>query len=229
MTFVSAVRSSPAVDLLLAIGGFLVVRGTLTMFEVPKPASIAVVVTLVVATVRLRQQRIGWRELGFARPRSTGAVFVIALAAYFTVAASVALIVNPLSDWLGWPAQAFGKLGPLEGNLPYFLFMVVVIGWGAAAFGEELLFRGLILHRLHTLLGCRAWSLPVAIVGQALLFGLGHMYQGLRGAATATAVGLVLGAFFPIAGRNLWPLIVSHGLIDTIGLYAIYAGLAEQA
>ena len=48
--------------------------------------------------------------------------------------------------------------------------------------------------------------------------------SGLRGAATATMVGLVFGIGFCLNGRSLIPLMIAHGLTDTISLVAIYAG-----
>ena len=38
------------------------------------------------------------------------------------------------------------------------------------------------------------------------------------------AIGLILGAVFIRCGRNLWPVIVAHGVIDTIGITALYLG-----
>ncbi len=63
---------------------------------------------------------------------------------------------------------------------------------------------------------------------QAAIFGAAHSYLGARGIATATLVGVVFGSWFVLRGRNLWPLILAHGLTDTITLFAIYAGVMPR-
>jgi membrane protease YdiL (CAAX protease family) len=64
----------------------------------------------------------------------------------------------------------------------------------------------------------------LAVVLQALLFGLSHYKQGQTGVLLACVVGLVCGIFYA-RGCNLWPLIVCHGLLDTLSLVGLYAGV----
>jgi membrane protease YdiL (CAAX protease family) len=40
--------------------------------------------------------------------------------------------------------------------------------------------------------------------------------------ATAALVGLVYGTWFVLRGRNLWPLIIAHGVTDTLSMIAVY-------
>jgi membrane protease YdiL (CAAX protease family) len=67
----------------------------------------------------------------------------------------------------------------------------------------------------------------VAALCQALLFGLAHAYLGPRGVLNASAIGLVSAGVFLADGRNLWPLIVAHGLVDTVGLTLIRFGVGH--
>jgi membrane protease YdiL (CAAX protease family) len=112
----------------------------------------------------------------------------------------------------------------IEGDLGNYLLFLIPIGWGTAAFGEELLVRGFLLARFSALVGT-AWG----VVLQAGLFTLGHAYQGVTGMVNIFAVGLILGVVTLRAGGNLWPAIVAHGLIDTLGLTLIYLGYAGMA
>ena len=41
----------------------------------------------------------------------------------------------------------------------------------------------------------------------------------------AAVVGLILGAAYLVAGRNLWASILAHGFIDTYGVVVLYFGL----
>lgn len=47
-------------------------------------------------------------------------------------------------------------------------------------------------------------------------------YQGWSGVITSGVIGGILGAVYFASRCNLWVVIVCHGLVDTIGLMAIY-------
>lgn len=221
-------RALAAADVVLIAMVFLAVRTTLAYLGVPRAASIAVLVCLLVATLRLRSDTSSWADVGFAVPESWGFTLLTACVAYFVTTLLIAFVADPLADSLGLPPPAFHKLGELQDNLPYLLFMIIFIAWGAAALGEELLFRGFLLNRLHTAFGGGSSALVFAVVAQGVLFGLGHLYLGWRGVMSAGTVGLVFGTFFAVSGASLWPLIIAHGLIDTIAMYALYAGFAQS-
>jgi membrane protease YdiL (CAAX protease family) len=94
-----------------------------------------------------------------------------------------------------------------------------------AAFLEEFLWRGYLIERLVDLPGMQsklAWA--IAVVGSAVIFGLVHYDQGLAGMFKVGAVGLVFGLSYLVVGRNLWPLIIAHGLIDTLDFVGHYFG-----
>jgi hypothetical protein len=63
---------------------------------------------------------------------------------------------------------------------------------------------------------------------QALVFALGHAYQGVTGVVNLFVVGLILGYVYLRGGRNLWPVIVAHGLIDTLSTTLVYLGYGQQ-
>jgi hypothetical protein len=69
----------------------------------------------------------------------------------------------------------------------------------------------------------RAYWLAVLVT--AVLFGYGHYYKGPAGIVDSAVAGLVLGAAYLLAGRNLWVTILAHGFIDTFGLGMAYLGL----
>lgn len=74
---------------------------------------------------------------------------------------------------------------------------------------EELLFRGFVMWWL-------AHLLPVfwmAVLAQAVLFGLAHAYQGPRGVLTTGALGLFMGGVVWISG-SIWAAMIVHALID---------------
>ena len=68
----------------------------------------------------------------------------------------------------------------------------------------------------------------MAALLSSLLFGLGHIYQGLSGMILSTLVGLLyIGAYF-INGRNLWAPNLIHGIYDTTAFFTIFLSLDRK-
>jgi membrane protease YdiL (CAAX protease family) len=90
---------------------------------------------------------------------------------------------------------------------------VEVLLWIAASFTagicEEIGFRGYVLGQL------RAWtgSTAFAVVGQALVFGLFHLYQGWKNVIVISGLGVLFG-LLAIWRKNLRANILSHALMD---------------
>jgi hypothetical protein len=184
---------------------------------------LGMVLPLVAATLFLRREGRGWRDLGFPRSMPLGLFLWLGVGGAVLLIALSAFAVTPLLRWLGAPpVDASLLVEAIEGDLAAYLVFLIPVGWGSAAFGEELLVRGFLLDRFDKLFGLR-----IAVVAQALLFALGHAYQGITGMLNLFVVALVLGVITLRAGRNLWPAIAAHGLIDTLSLTLIYLGYAE--
>jgi len=57
----------------------------------------------------------------------------------------------------------------------------------------------------------------LAVLAQAFWFGASHISQGGSGMIMAGAIGAVLGTYFITRGRRaLIPLMIAHGIIDTV-------------
>jgi membrane protease YdiL (CAAX protease family) len=213
------------VDILYVSAAFVGSAAALEALAVPRAGAIAVLVALAVATSRLRAAGKRWSDLGLTSPKRWSRALLWALAAYALVIVANALVVIPLTRRFSWPPTDVARLGDLAGNLPL-LVSWLVLAWTTAAFGEELLFRGFLQARLSALFGDRAPGIVAAIILQAVLFGLGHLGFGIRGGITAAVIGIVYGAVYAVNGRNLWPLILAHGITDSVSLIALYFGAA---
>ena len=79
-----------------------------------------------------------------------------------------------------------------------------------AGFCEELLFRGYLQRQFF------AWSgrVEVAVVLQAVVFGLGHLYQGWKGALTITLYGAMFG-ILAVMRKSLRPGMIQHMMQDS--------------
>ena len=111
----------------------------------------------------------------------------------------------------------------VKGNLALYL-MILPCVWLFAAFGEEFFYRGYLLNRLAELMGGTRAAWGFAIVGQAIVFALGHWYQGPVGMVPIGVGAVISGIATTAWGRNLWPAIVAHGLTDTLGFTMLYLG-----
>jgi len=85
-----------------------------------------------------------------------------------------------------------------------------------AAVGEETIFRGYVLTRLHHVFG--HWT--PAVILSALGFGLAHIYQGWAGVVLTAVYGVIFSLVY-IRRQSLWPCIIAHFLQDAIAILPI--------
>jgi membrane protease YdiL (CAAX protease family) len=107
-------------------------------------------------------------------------------------------------------------LGDTWWRVPMLVLTAFADGWA-----EEIIVVGYLLTRLDQLgVGPRA-----ALVWSSLLRGAYHLYQGFGAGLGNIAMGLVFGYAWQRT-RRLWPLVIAHGLIDTVAFvgYALLAG-----
>jgi membrane protease YdiL (CAAX protease family) len=97
--------------------------------------------------------------------------------------------------------------------LPHVWWAVPVLLLSAVQNGvlEEVVVVGYLITRLRQL----GWALPAVVLTSALLRGSYHLYQGFGGFLGNAAMGVVFALFF-LRFRRVGPLIVAHGLIDSI-------------
>ena len=87
----------------------------------------------------------------------------------------------------------------------------------SAGFAEELVFRGYLFTQFRAL----TRNTGVALILQALLFGISHGYQGVRACAMISVYGLLFGAL-ALVTRSLRPGMIAHAWTDVAaGLFRI--------
>ena len=99
------------------------------------------------------------------------------------------------------------QLMPVTGR-ERLLFVGVSVTAGVC---EEIVFRGFLIHVLHTATG----SVAIALVLSSGVFGVAHAYQQPLGALRAALLGLILAAPLVLTG-SLVPSIIAHALIDIL-------------
>src|ERR1700736_7037009 len=164
----------------------------------------------------LARSGIGPRDIGLARPRwrpdvlgGIGLALLIGipgLGLYLLariVGLSAAVVPTTLTDtW--W-------------RTPVLILAAFANGWA-----EEVIVVAYLMTRLRQL----GHGNTATLLASSALRGAYHLYQGCSAGLGNLAMGLVFGLVWRRTGR-LWPLIVAHGLIDTVAFVG-YALAADQ-
>jgi membrane protease YdiL (CAAX protease family) len=171
----------------------------------------AVILTGLRLLLALRGER--WSDVGLRGLRSKDlALALLAMATCF--AANLVLTgavfalhpgeVDEHLQLLEHIARQLGQGVPFPGVTAMMFFVGVY---------EELAARGFLLTRCRAAL--RGTWAPVLL--SALLFGLGHVYQGWIGVAQTALIGVILAAF-TVRWGTLWPAILAHAGLNTLSL-----------
>lgn len=173
--------------------------------------------------VMLGRSGVELRRFGFAQtPRWRHVALALAAVAFLQGAGP---LLEPVFETLLGSGRDLGRFASVRDDLPR-LLAVLALSWTFAAFGEEIAFRIVLLGGLRSLLPDTRAAIVAAVLLQAAVFGLVHLYQGPAGIAGATVSGLVYGTVTVMAGRTIWPAVLAHGTNNTIGLLRVYLGAA---
>ena len=116
------------------------------------------------------------------------------------------------ASWLlDLPLFGPGSAKSVESLLPHSLLEILL--WIAACVTagvcEEMAFRGYLQRQLHAFSG----SIATAVVGQGMVFGVFHGYQGWRNVIVISVLGILFG-ILAAWRKNLRVNIISHAWID---------------
>lgn len=98
---------------------------------------------------------------------------------------------------------------------------MLILAAFANGFAEEVVVVGYLITRLRQL----GLSQSRAIFVSSALRGVYHLYQGIGAGLGNLIMGVVFGYAWCRTGR-LWPLVIAHGIIDTVAFvgYALLSG-----
>ena len=161
---------------------------------------------IVLAAFFLLRRKNPLKEMGFLPTRGRLVFLGIGLAPLLYLATTLILGLLP-QHWLDEYAEASAALN--DTGLLMTVATVIV-----APLVEEIIFRGLILTRLHR--GMPGW---LAVLVTALVFGVCH------GQVVWMAYAFVLGAIFgfiALRARSIWPSLTAHLIFNGIGQLAAF-------
>jgi membrane protease YdiL (CAAX protease family) len=141
---------------------------------------------------------------------------------FAVVGLAIALAFSPVADKL---AGAMVRTPPTLGVFRALqrstkaLVLGIVLAWVLGGFVEEYLLRALLLRAVEDGLSDtmpRWLTSSIAVCVAALAAGVGHLYQGRRGALIIAQLSLIFGGVYVVSGHDLATVVLCHGLYDTI-------------
>ncbi|MAF27803.1 MAG: CPBP family intramembrane metalloprotease [Croceicoccus sp.] len=208
----------PVVRVLVAA---LIVGGGM-FAPIPFPFKVPILAALALIVVWLETG--GLAAAGLRRPARWSATFAWALLGAVLIVVGIGEIVLPLIEKAAGIEPDYSGYGALKGNLKAVLTMIA-FAMVSAAIAEEIVFRGYLLHVLTSLLGEGRGAKAISVIVSAAVFAVPHYEQGPIGMVTVFLTGLILGWLFFQTRRNLFALIIAHGLVDIWGLGSLYFGV----
>lgn len=176
----------------------------------------------IVAALGLARDGAPLHRFGFGPPFRPG--FHVALAIGAVIALRLSAIgLEPLVEAVFGAGRDLERFGGLEGSKAATV-RLLAFSWTFAAFGEELAFRIVLMGGLAYGLGGSRGARVAALLLQAIVFGLVHLYQGPAGVAGAAFNGLFFGAVVLLARGSIWPAALAHGGSNTLSILELYAG-----
>jgi membrane protease YdiL (CAAX protease family) len=147
-------------------------------------------------------------------------------AAPVALGGGIGLLVRPLLAFVPAIRARFAK--QMEKLAPFLPQTGEQLAWGllvslAAGTCEEIAYRGYLM----TYLGHRLpWGGVLAVT--AVIFGIGHAYQGKVGVVMTGVIGAGLGALYLASGSLVLPMLL-HALLDISAMATAFIVLREQA
>jgi len=178
--------------------------------------------TLVVAAWRMKVRGVSWKDLGLRKPKDYGKTILVSVLILVAVIVSIVIFqitkdLLPFSLAPDTSAEgAVSKFGNLKGNWPLF-FSIIFFIWIESML-EELLDRGFLMIWLERLFSKTSFATVIAVLLQAVIFGFRHSYDLSERSITVFIIGLIMGIAYMVSGRNLWPLIIAHIMLNTMSM-----------
>ena len=131
------------------------------------------------------------------------------------------LLLEPLWERVFGGTRDLARFSDVAGSSTE-LIKLMALNWTVAAFGEELAFRIVLMRGIAFALGDSRKAFGVALIAQAVIFGLIHAYQGPAGIFGTAINGLIYGGLTLAARGSIWPAAIAHGSSNSIGIMDLY-------
>ncbi|MEP1032030.1 CPBP family intramembrane glutamic endopeptidase [Ekhidna sp.] len=174
--------------------------------------------TVGLATILLYYRKQSWKDLGLTKPENYGKLLVIVVVTLVGTVVTIIVFQIFIADM--FPASGESPASTNMSNAERTISTVISILTAVwiESFLEELQDRGFSLNRFDSLFSKVPFSAVLAVILQAAIFGFRHSYDLSERSLTTGLIGLVFGIVYVITGRNLWPLIIAHIILNTLSM-----------
>lgn len=172
-------------------------------------------------------KRWNWSLIGLSKPKSWKKLWIQAVVISILLITLVDIILTPILEITFGAQPDISSLDGIRGNFLNYATLILIM-WVIAAFGEEFVYRGLLVQRLGILLGNTNIAFWIAVLGSSILFGLAHQYQGASGMISTGIVGFASGVIYMKSKNRLWLTILTHGVYDSILITLIYLDIDNE-
>jgi len=223
-------RSWKSAGIVTLFGAGLLLTGVLRFYNLHSQsppqftghATLIYIGVTVFAAVLLFRVGVPMKGLGFGPAFQPGRYLFMAAIGVALVQLS-GLFLDPISERAFGETRDLTRFSEVAGS-PAALIKLMVLNWTVAAFGEELSFRIVLMRGIAFSLGDSRTAFGVALIAQAVVFGLVHSYQGPAGVVGAGLNGIIFGGLTLAARGSIWPAALAHGSSNTIGILRLYLG-----
>ncbi len=148
-------------------------------------------------------------NLGLTRPRRWWTIPFWVLGIFVAFVLAQALVPQLLAPVFDLPPPDMSRYDFIRGNAQAAIFMALLLPL-TAAIPEEIVYRGFLISQFERLYNGVSAGPILAVLSQALIFGLVHFQWGLGGIVMTSIMGFVWGGAYLLCGRNLWIVIMAH-------------------
>jgi membrane protease YdiL (CAAX protease family) len=184
-------------------------------------ASTVYALVFVLISIFIRKK--GLKGISLVRPKSWILTLVLGIVGGCMYQFLSLYAIEPLISRITGSLPDLSHFAAIKGDTK-FLLTWLAITWTAAAFGEEIIYRGYMMNRTADFFRNSKSRWVIGLLFSSILFGTIHYYQGLSGMLSTGISGLFFGAYFLASGRNLWSSILAHGVSNSIGFILIFLG-----
>lgn len=170
----------------------------------------------------MKARGVSWRDLGLRSPKNYK-IALIATVSTLGLAIALVILFQVLNDQIAFGLQpdssgesGVSKFGDLHGN--WILFLTIIPFVWLESLLEEVLDRGFLMNWIERLFPDGLFATIFAVIAQAAIFGFRHSYDLSERSITVGLIGLAMGIGYVTFGRNLWPLIVAHCVLNTMSM-----------
>ena len=178
--------------------------------------------TLIIATWRMKVRNVTWKDLGLRKPESFKKTAFVTIGILIAIVLSI-MAFEMITDYLPFSVEqknysenSASKFGNLKGN--WLLFFTIIPAVLLESMLEELLDRSFLINWFEQLFSKTTIATILAVILQALIFGFRHSYDLSDRSIRVGLIGLIMGIAYVKFGRNLWPLIIAHCVLNTMSM-----------